>query len=102
MRVLEHQPNAWFLLEDDCELILDVNCNHSFISYSFSMALNQSEHDQYAEAGVVYLTRLADSINDSAPIAVASDSIYKPRKLDDSYSNKITAAITKWRESREE
>jgi hypothetical protein len=99
MRVLEHQPNAWFLIEDECGFILDVNCNHSYFSYSFSMILNQGEQDRYVEDGVDYLDRLADSINCSAPIAAASNSIYKARKLDDSYSDKITAAITEWRES---
>jgi len=29
MKVLDHEPQWWFLLEDEVVLYVDANCNHS-------------------------------------------------------------------------
>lgn len=96
MRVLHNRPHAWFLLEDGNELILDVNCNYSFVGYSFAMLLNQRERNRFREEGTEFIDDLADQINQSAPIAIASTSKFKSRKVEDSFTEQISAAIAIW------
>ena len=48
MRVIDHEPQFWFLFEDENErLILDVNCEYSFVSYDFMMFLSDEEMSDY-------------------------------------------------------
>ena len=93
MRVREHKPSAWFLLETDQGLILDVNCSHTVFDYSFAIVLNAAERERYAEEGTPYLDRLAESIAGSAPIAKGSKSIFKARKVSEQCSEQVDAAI---------
>ena len=81
MRVLDHEPQRWFLLEDDGALFLDANCNHSFVGYDFLVQLSPDEALHFQEQGRDYLNWLADDIHNSAPILQLSHSIYKGRDL---------------------
>ncbi|MTW11753.1 hypothetical protein GM658_14195 [Pseudoduganella eburnea] len=97
MKVLDHEPQCWFLLEDEGSLLLDANCNHSFIGYDFLLRLNSEELAQYKTKGHDYLSWLADDIQNSAPILAASTSKYKDRNLSEAYSGRVLAAIRAWR-----
>ena len=97
MRVIDHEPYIWFLLESGDELVLDVNCSHSFISYSFAIVLNRAEREQFAAQGHDYITRLANEINNSAPVVAESTSSFKSRNVHDRYGELITAAVAEWR-----
>lgn len=99
MKVLDHEPQVWFLLEDEGSLYLDANCNHSFIGYSFLLRLNSEEAAQYKAKGRDYLSWLADDIQNSAPILAASKSRYKGRDLSGEHSERVMTAVREWRQA---
>ncbi len=99
MRVIDHEPRFWYLFEDENErLILDVNCEYSFVSYDFMMFLSAEEMSDYKKVGRSFLGKLANVINSSAPIAKISQSKYKERKISNESSEEILEAIHRWRE----
>lgn len=102
MRVLDHQPQAWFLLEEDATLYLDVSCEHSSVGYGVLIALNDPERAAYAAHGRAYLDQLADSISYSAPGVIGNASPYKGRNLTigpGDESRRAAAAITSWQQT---
>lgn len=97
MRVIDHEPQWWFLLQEDGALFLDANCNHSFVGYDFLLQLNSEEQERYAREGRAFISHLATEIQDSAPIQTISTSRFKGRDLSKTYSDKVTRAIERWR-----
>lgn len=97
MKVLDHEPQWWFLLEEDGTLFLDANCNHSFIGYDFLLQLDAGEVANYRRKGRAYLSMLATEIQDSAPMLAASKSKYKGRDCSEEYSERVMAAVHHWR-----
>jgi hypothetical protein len=97
LKVLDREPHRWFLLEDSGNLLLDVNCNHSFIGYTFLIVLSHKEADEYQSKGRAYLDWLSEDIDNSAPILKTSTSIYKGRDLTRSHGKQVIAAIDEWR-----
>lgn len=97
MRVIDHEPQWWFLLEEDGALFLDANCSHSVVGYDFLLQLNPEEIKLYAREGRVFLRRLATEIQDSAPVAKGSTSRFKGRDLSQTCSDKVTKAVESWR-----
>lgn len=99
MRVLDYEPQSWFLLEDDGVLYLDANCSHSFISYDFLLQLDAKEAARFRKEGRAYISWLAQDIQNSAPILAASNSRYKGRDRSPEYSERVTAAVSEWRKT---
>lgn len=97
MEVLEYGPHAWYLLGDGQQMYLDVNCNHSFAYYSFTMQLNSGEVAKYRRQGIAYLDKLAQDVQHSAPGEVGSASSYKHRVVPPHVGEAATIAIKKWR-----
>ena len=97
MRVVDHEPAWWFLLEEDGSLFLDANCDYSFVGYNFLLQLNAEELKAYRHEGRAFISRLATEIQDSAPIAKASTSRFKERDLSRTYSDKVMQAVENWR-----
>jgi len=97
MRVVDHEPQWWFLLEEDGSLFLDVNCNHGFVGYDFLLALSAEEHRAYEHEGRGFISRLATEIQDSAPIVKGSTSRFKGRDVSRTYADKVTQAVETWR-----
>jgi hypothetical protein len=97
MRVVDHEPQWWFLLEENGSLFLDANCNHSFVGYDFLLELNAEEHGVYKHEGREFINRLATEIQDSAPIVKGSTSRFKGRDLSRTYSHKVMKAVESWR-----
>ncbi|OLU32998.1 hypothetical protein [Pseudomonas sp. PA27(2017)] len=95
MKVIDHQPHAWLLLEDESGLLIDVDCHHGAVSCSVLIRLNDQELAEYRRDGHAYLDRLAQAIHYSAPILAISDSPYKPRKLR-GYDDQVLQAIRQW------
>lgn len=96
VEVLEYGPQAWYLLRDGQQLYLDVDCNHSFAYYSFTMRLNSDEAAQYWRRVRAYLDELARAIQHSAPGVSGSRSIYKDRLVVADTSTKANEAIQLW------
>lgn len=99
MRVVDHEPHAWFLFEEDGSYFLDANCSHSAFSYCYLIELLPDETSKYKNEGRSYLSVLAHNIHYSAPIAAGNGSIYKGRDVSSHYAEKAQAAIKKWRDS---
>jgi hypothetical protein len=59
MQVVDHEPSGWFLVQDDDQILLDVNCSHSFISYDFLMKLNEHEVAAFSSNGHDFILELA-------------------------------------------
>lgn len=100
MKVLDHEPQWWFLLEDEGVLYLDVNCNHSFIGYEFLLRLDAGEVAKFRAEGRAYISWLAEEIQNSAPILASSNSRYKGRDVSHEYSGRVTAAVNEWRNAK--
>ena len=98
MRVIDHEPQWWFLLEEDGALFLNASCNHSFLGYDFMLQLSPEEQDKYTQEGREFICRLATEIQDSAPILRTSTSRFKGRDASKDYSDKVTKAVESWRE----
>ncbi|MCP5160107.1 MAG: hypothetical protein H7A00_00255 [Hahellaceae bacterium] len=97
MKVIDHAPQWWFLFADNDDLILDVNCNHSFIGYTFTICLDDAERKMYRAQGRDYIDTLARAIHDSVPILEKSNSIYKGRHIGNEFQDEALVAIQEWR-----
>jgi hypothetical protein len=97
VKVLDHEPHRWFLFEESGNLLLDANCNHSFIGYDFLIQLTPGEIQEYRQRGRDYLNWLSEEIHNSAPILKVSTSIYKGRDLSSLHREAISDAIEAWR-----
>jgi hypothetical protein len=62
VRVLQGQPAGWYLLENDGELYLDVNCNQSAIGFGIMVRLDPAERAAFAERGRALAAELAEQI----------------------------------------
>lgn len=96
MRVVDHEPQWWFLLEEEGSLFLDANCNHSAVGYDFLVELSAEERRAYEHGGREFISRLATEIQDTAPIVKGSTSRFKGRDMSRTYSDKVTKAVAKW------
>jgi hypothetical protein len=100
MKIIEHEPQFWFLLQDGIQLLLDVSCEYSFVGYSFLMVLNEDEVSCYKKEGRDYLSTLAEAINFSCPIARGSSSPYKQRNIQSLRGDEVLDAVCRWREEK--
>ena len=51
MRVVDHEPYAWFLFKAGDTLLLDVNCNHGAAGYGVMIELSRGEEFEYSRGG---------------------------------------------------
>jgi hypothetical protein len=80
MRYVDHEPAAWFLVEDDGILYLDARYSYSaLIDDSALIRLDDAELRGYRGGGHDYLSGLARGIHDSAPYR--AESAYFARDL---------------------
>jgi len=97
MKVIDNEPQWWFLLEENGALFLDANCSHSFVGYDFLLQLNAEELKAYVHEGRAFISRLASEIQESAPIARVSTSRFKGRDLSRTHLDRVTNAVESWR-----
>nr|WP_315464918.1 hypothetical protein [uncultured Rhodoferax sp.] len=100
MTVIDHEPARWFLVRNDDRLYLDVNCSHSAVSYSFLLELDEGEINAYGTEGRVFLSNLADKINNSAFGSALKTSSYRDRYIDSDTGKQVNAAISGWINAR--
>ena len=80
MRYVDHEPGAWFLVEDDGILYLDARYSYSaLIDDSALIRLDDTELRGYRAGGHEYVTGLARGIHNSAPYR--EESAYFTRDL---------------------
>jgi hypothetical protein len=96
LHVREHQPYAWFLLDDldgggeDCWL--DVNCDMGAVGFSVLVRLSDEERARYRDAGRDYAGHLA------AEISGAPDR-YRDRDLTRTLGSAVTEAVARFRQA---
>ena len=66
MKVVDHEPSAWFLLQDDDDYYLDVNCGRSAVGFSVTIQLTEVERKLYASGGRAYIDNLASQVSDKS------------------------------------
>ena len=96
MKILDYEPQLWYLAESDDALFLDVNCNHSFLGYSWMIQLSAEEMNRFETRGREYLSELAQEIHHSAPIVAGSTSRFKGRDVTDAMNDEMLTAIEAW------
>ncbi|HEU5129988.1 MAG TPA: hypothetical protein VFU12_18555 [Glycomyces sp.] len=97
MRYVDHEPGAWFLVEQQGVLYLDARYSYSaVIDDAALIRLDESELADYRTGGHDYLSGLASRIHDSAPYTETSP--YHERDLyrrpdGRAYRDAVTGAI---------
>lgn len=88
MEIIDFEAQFWFLLKQENEYFIDVNCSSSFIGYGRFIKLNDGEIRNYLEKGKVFVTEFANDIQ-----YFGLDKKYKERhiegKLNDLAGKKI-------------
>jgi hypothetical protein len=100
MKVVDHEPQRWFLLEDGGAHFRDGNYNHSFLGYAWMIQLSDQEMQQYRQRGREFITWLTEDIQNSVPILQISGSCYKTRRVPDDVYERASSAIEQWKEQR--
>ena len=101
MKIIDCEPDDWFLYEHKGKLLLEANCNHSFFGYIYTIELNPIELETYKKGGHEYISNLSHEIHDSAPAAIDSKSEFKGRNVQDTYSKLTDVAYKAWKENNE-
>lgn len=102
MKVIDSESWSWLLLEHEDSLYLDVNCNIGVFGYTYIIQLNDQENSKYEHDGRKYLHTLAHDIQQSAPIAKDTSSIYKNRGVSKKISELATQAVQTWHKGNNE
>ena len=92
MKVLDHEPHAWFLFKEGNTLFLDINCNHGPVGYDVMIQLSAREESEYSQKGHGYLDWLAQAAQASGP-----GGGYQLRDVSAAYSKEAIAALNEWR-----
>ena len=92
MRVLDYEDRFWYLLEDDKNLFLRVNCNHSAFGFSILIELDEIEKSKFKKTGRDCLSNFASDFSFHALTK------YKDRDVSKHYKDLTTNAIKKWRD----
>ncbi len=92
MEVVDYEPYAWFLFEQEGQHFVDVNCNHSAVGYGILVQLNEEEEGLYRDFGRPYIDKLAQSIQDAGP-----GSTLQLRDVTPDYREETKRAIEAWR-----
>jgi hypothetical protein len=82
------EPAAWYLLSDDGQLYLDVNCNQSAVGFSLLIRLDQAERAAFGQRGRDFADELATRI-------AYSPAAYRPRNVT-GLADQVTEAILAW------
>ena len=95
MKVVDHEPQTWFLLTDCDRYYLDARVTRSAVDWSVLIELNEQEYREYHAIGRSYLAYLAARIHN-----FTED--YTGRDLTRSREDEVLGAIRAWhRGSRE-
>ena len=91
MDVIAHRPHAWFLMEDEGDLYLDINCDHGAVGFSMLLRLTPEEALEVRGGSDSAVDRLATRFQNQA-IAV-----FLTRNLSAPWQQKAGSAIERWK-----
>ena len=90
MKVIDHEPHDWFLLESADRLYLDARVSRSAVEWSVLVELTPQERQEYRALGKAYLHQLAARIDNYA-------AAYADRNLAQRLGDEVMLAIREWR-----
>jgi hypothetical protein len=99
MKVLDYREGLWFLLEQQQEFYLDVNCTLGHDSYSWTIKLDSENLDDYRAKGKKSLDNLANAIDSSRPLY--SESIFHSQQINENILAEINVAIISFNQHKE-
>jgi len=97
MKVLDHAPHRWFLLDHAGALFLDTNCSNGAVAFDVLVELRADEAALFRERGRGYLDQLSDAVDNDAPRLASGGSPYAGRDLSAVHRERVDAAIRAWR-----
>lgn len=97
MRVLDHEPGLWFLVEDGDDLLVDGNYSNSFFGYAYPIRLAPEEAKAYRREGRGAIHALVAQIQHSVPVSPRSSSPFLGRRLDADTTSRMHKAIRAWK-----
>lgn len=100
MDVIDHGPQAWFLVRDGDALLLQARCSHGAAEYCVVIELDEAERQAYAAKSHAYLDHLAEAIHHSAPGVIGSTSPYGRRVAGPQRAREVDQAILAWVRAR--
>ncbi|HEY0683319.1 MAG TPA: hypothetical protein VGD45_13380 [Steroidobacter sp.] len=92
MKVSDHEPHTWFLLEESGRYYIDARVTRSAAEWSILVELTPQEYREYHAIGRLYLSYLAARIHNFADE-------YSARDLTKALGEKAMRAIQEWRTS---
>ncbi|HYH83431.1 MAG TPA: hypothetical protein VEX86_26790 [Longimicrobium sp.] len=90
LRVIDHRPQAWFLLRGGEDYYLDVNCNQGAVGFSVLVKLTEAEYREYHALGRIFADYFAAKIS-----YWSSD--FRERDLNSSLEDQVSEAVARFR-----
>src|SRR5262245_51320556 len=90
MKVVAHEPEAWYLLGDGDDYFLDVRCEGYATDYSMLVMFSPQERDEYLGAGRSVAERLAGDVRNHPRQ-------YSARNLLNRHGDRVLDAIRLWK-----
>jgi hypothetical protein len=90
MKVADHEPQVWFLLEESGRYYFDARVTRSAVEWSILVQLTSQEYREYHAIGRLYLNYLAARIHNFAEE-------YSARDLSKELGVEVTRVIQSWR-----
>jgi hypothetical protein len=90
VKVADHEPQTWFLLEESGEYYFDARVTRSAVEWNVLIKLAPQEWREYRAIGRTYLHDLAARIHNFAEE-------YSARDLNRELGEKVTRTIQQWR-----
>ena len=100
MTVVEHEPQAWFLLESGGDLFLDGRYSQSYADYSYPIRLSAEEARAYRENGRAAVGALFGRIQYTAAFRAGSASEHAGRRVSAEAEAQMHEAILRWNAAR--
>ena len=94
MKVVDHEPHVWFLLEEAGRYFMDARVSRSAVEWSVLLELTPEELDEYQAMGKTFLHKLAARI-ESFPDQ------YADRNLSTKMDSAVLKAIQEWQSARD-
>lgn len=92
MKVADHEPHVWFLLEDGGRYYFDARVSRSAVDWSVLVQLTPQEYREYHAIGRLYLNYLAARIHNFVEE-------YQSRDLTRELESEVMRAIQAWRQA---
>jgi hypothetical protein len=89
MEVVSYGPSFYFLIKDDENYYLDVNCTVRFAGFCMTFELNEEEIALYKKRGESFINELAEKVN-------RLSNTYQARQLGEEKEKKVNDAIMEW------